>query len=139
MTSSSSCATVFVSSQAVDRWPAQALIRALRNAGCDVEHSPSNPADGNDARWATWYASGLAATLERCRIFVVIVDRGWDSSTWMGEESEKAIARGVPLRRFFWNPDRVHVVAQAMTRYLAEELPAGIDDAVQVIQHEASV
>ena len=45
---------VFVSSQAVDNEAAASLIRVLRGAGVDVEHSPRNPMDGPDARWRGW-------------------------------------------------------------------------------------
>ena len=84
---------IFVSSQVVDRWPARDLIAALRQAGVEVEHSPRNPLDGEDPRWKDWYSSTLGAVIDRCDAFVIIVEPGWDSSTWMAIEAEAGLAR----------------------------------------------
>src|SRR5689334_2646354 len=97
---------VFVSSQRVDRDPARELIRRLLTTGIGVEHSPSNPLDREDARWSDWYHEGLFAALRRCRLFVIVLDAGWDSSTWMGTEAHAALESsraGTQLEAFFWN------------------------------------
>jgi TIR domain len=127
---------VFVSCQAVDRKPAGDLIRELRMAGIEVEHSPRNPLDGNDPRWEGWYQAGLAAAIGGCDVFVIVVDDGWDSSTWMAIEADAALAvpqGGSPLRLFFWNPEATTVKAAGMVRYLKHELPRGLDRAISCI------
>src|SRR5262245_30302007 len=104
---------VFVSSQAVDRSPAKDLVTALRSAGLQVEHSPSE----RDPRWVDWYEVGLVASLLRCRVFVIVLDGGWDSSTWMAQEAASALeAHAVipPLHGFYWNPARLTVRAAGM-------------------------
>lgn len=132
---------IFVSSQAVDRWPARELLNRLRAAGVPVEHSPSNPTDRKDPRWAGWYESGLREALERCALFVVVVDKGWDSSTWMGEEAHAALCPAAgrkPLRAFFWNPSSGTTIAQGMAGYLGRELPVDVEDATRILAEEAS-
>jgi len=118
---------VFVSSQVIDRWPARDLIAALRVAGAEVEHSPSNPLDREDVRWKDWYRSELGAGVERCDAFVIVVEPGWDSSTWMAVEAEAGVKRG---RAFFWNPDGIVVKAAGMMGHLQIELARRLDDAV---------
>ncbi|MEK7951589.1 hypothetical protein [Luteolibacter soli] len=97
---------VFISSQAVDRSPASALISSLRHLGLQVEHSPSNPLHADDPRWDTWYEHGLRDTVDRCHIFIIVLDHTWDSSTWMTTEAETGLATGQPYSRyaFLWNP-----------------------------------
>jgi len=65
-------------------------------------HSPKNPLDGEDSRWNKWYASGLSTLLARCDRFVVVLDQGWDSSTWIGQEASLAFEQN--LETFYWNP-----------------------------------
>src|SRR3954469_18990841 len=104
---------VFVSSQGVDRWPARELITALRQASVEVEHSPRNPLDGEDPRWSDWYGSALRGAVDRCDAFVIVVEPGWDSSTWMAVEAEAGLTPGRKTEQnaFFWNPDGIAVNA----------------------------
>jgi TIR domain len=128
---------VFVSSQAVDRDPARQLIGRLQSVGVRVEHSPSNPLDREDARWPDWYQEGLRAALGRCRLFVIVVDAGWDSSTWMAQEAHAALESDRMIRHlegFFWNPTGAVVRAAGMVRYLKVELPVEIEDAVGILK-----
>ena len=125
---------VFVSCQAVDGDSCSRLIRALRSAGVDVDHSPKNPADGHDPRWTGWYAQGLAAAIAGRDVSVIVLDVGWDSSTWMMIEAEALFgaASASPERRvFFWNPDGI--IIRAGLRYLKDELPQDVDDAMRAI------
>jgi hypothetical protein len=72
---------IFVSSQSVDAPQAASLIEGLRRARVSIEHSPRNPMDGDDPRWRDWYELGLPAAVERCELFVAVIDRGWDCSS----------------------------------------------------------
>ena len=123
---------VFVSSQVVDRWPARALIAALRQAGVEVEHSPRNPLDGEDPRWKNWYSETLGAVVDGCDAFVIVLEPGWDSSAWMAIEAETGLTPGRKTERkaFVWNPDGVTVKAAGMTGYLRAELPRELEAAV---------
>jgi hypothetical protein len=123
---------IFVSSQAVDEAPASTLIAGLRSAGVVVEHSPSNPEHRDDGRWSDWYGKGLPNTLVRCSIFIAVVDRGWDSSTWMAIEADlagKKLGAG-RIRSVFWNPEARVVTAKGMLPYLEEELPRDLSRAI---------
>ena len=81
---------VFVSCERVDDERATAFIEALRRRGCVVSHSPRNPMDGQDERWADWYAVGLKDELRRADVFVAVVTSGWASSSWMLCEAVEA-------------------------------------------------
>ena len=61
--------------------------------------------------------------------FLVVVDAGWDSSIWMGEEVHMAEKSGLPI--YFWNPERVHV--KGMLRYLQRQLPDDPTDAAAMV------
>jgi hypothetical protein len=137
----SAAARVFVSSQAVDQWPAAQLIACLNKLGVSLEHSPSNPRDKPDQRWKDWYHQGLPATLRRCRLFVIVVDDGWDSSSWMAQEAHLAlVAPGSEkrLRGYFWNPERRQVTAAGMVGYLQQELPIEAQLAARFLAQEAA-
>jgi hypothetical protein len=123
---------VFVSSQAIDEAPAAELIASLRAAGLSVEHSPKSPAHGEGSSWTDWYQSGLRSALGRCSIFVAVVDRGWDSSTWMAIEAEEAVQKLGParIRSFYWNPEARVITAKGMLPYLNEELSREVSEAV---------
>jgi hypothetical protein len=123
--------TIFVSSQSVDTAPASLLIDGLRRAGVAVEHSPRNPIHGHDPRWQDWYSKGLQDALKRCTSFVAVVDRVWESSTWMAVESDEAKKRVAST--YFWNPQGVAVAAAGMKPYLTAELPAPLDAAIAVL------
>jgi hypothetical protein len=127
---------VFASSQSVDHTPASDLILRLREMGAAVSHSPSNPLDRDDPRWNDWYAVGLPAAIEQCDTVVIVVDRGWDSSTWMAQEAQVAVQAtglGAKRRLYFWNPGGIVVQAAGMLPYLQSELPRSLDAAVQIL------
>jgi hypothetical protein len=131
-------ARIFVSSQAVDGPPAVHLIEALRAGGLEVVHSPRNPADGSDGAWPTWYARGLREAVAGADVAVLVVDQVWESSTWMGEESQVALAELGPDRVAFWNPARVAVTSPAMRAYLKARLPDTLTDSVALLSKRAS-
>ena len=87
--------------------------------------------DGDDPRWRDWYTVGLPAAVGRCDLFVIVVDRGWDCSSWMASEADMALKRGLPL--LYWNPDRIVVKARGMIPYLREEVPSALDDALGLL------
>jgi hypothetical protein len=124
--------TIFVSSQSVDSAPASLLIQGLGRAGVGVEHSPRNPRDGHDPRWQDWYSKGLQDALKRCTSFVAVVDRGWDSSTWMAVEAEEATKR-LASTSYYWNPQGVRVIAAGMQLYLTAELPTTLEGAIGML------
>ena len=128
---------VFVSSQAIDIAPAKDLVAMLRAAGVVLECSPSNPLHASDSRWPDWYAAGLRAAIERCSVFVIVLDSGWDSSTWMAQEADAALQAPGQRQVFFWNPLRVAVHARGMLGYLRTELPASSSEAAEVIVRAA--
>jgi hypothetical protein len=130
--SSGPSSAIFVSSQSVDQNPARLLIDALATASLRVDHSPSNPLDRDDDRWPDWYEKGLRAALRGCRLFVIVVDAGWDSSSWMAQEAQSA--RESRMDSFFWNPTRVSVRAKGMTPYLKVELPVDLEEAVRSLR-----
>ena len=122
---------VFVSSQSVDAAQASSLIDGLLRAHVEIEHSPRNPLDGDDPRWENWYEVGLPAALARCILFVAVIDRGWDSSSWMAHEAEVATKRGLPV--LYWNPEGLSVAARGMLPYLREEVPPALNDAIDLL------
>jgi hypothetical protein len=69
-------------------------------------------------------------------VFVAVIDRGWDSSTWMAQEADLASRKGLPL--LYWNPDRLVVKASGMVPYLREALPPALDGALAVILHRGA-
>ena len=119
---------IFLSTQSIDDQHATQLLTALRAAGHRVDHSPRNPIDGDDDRWPTWYSRGLAETLKASDCFIIIVDRGWDSSSWMATEADDAKKLELPLR--FWNPQNLDVTAPGMIGYLREQMPDDIDSLI---------
>lgn len=123
---------VFVSSQRIDSSNAQALIDELREAGFGVDHSPRNPLDGEDVRWSGWYDHGLQQAIDRADAFVIVVDPAWDSSTWMGEESQAATLAGLPMS--YWNPEGIAFSDGAMRSYLKQRLPGEPADAALTLR-----
>ncbi len=65
-------------------------IDLLKAAGYTVTTSPLNPAVGTDSRWNDWYESGCRTVIESNDVFLAIVTAGYDCSTWMAIEFEKA-------------------------------------------------
>lgn len=72
----------------------------------------------------------MLSTLARCDLFVIVVDKGWDFSTWMGSEADLA-QRQICDTCLFWNP--TNVAARGMLQYLREELPPQLDQAIVAI------
>jgi hypothetical protein len=122
---------VFLSSQAMERSIARKLADTLRTAGMTVRGSPRNPLHGDDPRWADWYSAGLPSLVRSCDVAVIIVDEGWDSSTWMAEEARVAFALLGADAVFFWNPSNIRVHAAAMLPYLRTRLPDALPDALE--------
>jgi hypothetical protein len=124
---------VFISSPNVDQPPASLLIEGLRSARAEVDHSPRGPLD---PRWGDWYDVGCQQAIERCDTFVMVVDRVWDSSTWMAHEA--SVGRNWPparpLRwRVHWNPERVEIKSEEMAFHLVCELPVNLAHAVALL------
>lgn len=126
---------VFVSSQRVDASFVQALIQHLRYAGFAVDHSPRNPLDGEDSRWNEWYETGLPTAVSAADCFVIVIDYGWDSATWMGIEADLARLSNLPM--YFWNPQGIEGIARGMLSYLKTELPADLTLAVRCLTAHA--
>lgn len=119
--------TLFVSCQDVDEPRVRELIERLRAEDVDVRSSPRNPSRGFDEAWSDWYAVGLDQALDGVDAFVIVVDSGWDSSTWMGEEARRAsqrLANGGDPPMFFVNPSATPARSSSMEAYLRIELPA---------------
>lgn len=81
---------IFVSALDAEDVPVTDLVRALREAGAEVDHSP---ADGDDPRFYDWYDVGLPAAVRHCEAFVIVPITWWDSSTWMMIEADTAMRR----------------------------------------------
>ena len=118
----------FVSCENIDAPWAAAFVGHVRVSGFRVEHSPRNPAYGPDERWQDWYQSGLSAALDSAEYFVIVLTRGWESSTWMGEESqvaEKRVADGRLRGMYYFDPEHVvdRGIAAGMRTYLRIRLP----------------
>ena len=119
--------TCFVSSCAIDQRPATELVRAIRERGIVVDHSPVSPTRGGDERWKNWYESGCPETVAKCDAFVIVIDRAWDSSTWMAHESWCAMQdprRSKTPMCFYWDPSDIGAKATGMMQYLKERLPS---------------
>jgi hypothetical protein len=125
---------VFLSSQAIDRPPAQTLADALLASGIRVELSPRNPLDGEDSRWADWYSTGLPHTIRSVDVAVLVLDEGWDSATWMAEEARLAFALLGAAGVLFWNPHNVMVRAAGVLPYVNTRLPDALADAVACLR-----
>jgi hypothetical protein len=116
--------TLFLSCQDIDDSSAQSFIQALKSLGFATEHSPSNPIRGIDKRWNAWYSTELLNTLSKVNAFIVLLDNGWDSSTWMAIEGEAALGLAQPLPMYVYNPLEIKVSAKVMLPYLKELLPS---------------
>lgn len=129
---------IFVSSQSVDQSPAKDLVGELRTAGVSIDHSPRNPADGEDSRWFSWYASGLDLAIDSSDLAVLVIDRGWACSSWMAEEARIAFKKLGTDDVLFWNPEGIEVSALGMKPYLVSALPKDLNAAVGEIRTRLS-
>ena len=130
---------IFVSSCRIDGPYAAALIERLRGESFAVSHSPRNPSDGRDERWIGWYARGCRDALEEVDIFVTVISRAWDCSTWMAHEcieASRLAASGRIRRVYFWNPESIKVEAAGMLKYLKERLPDELDELILALRAE---
>lgn len=110
------------------------LLERLQCLGMRVDHSPLNPAFGDDVRWQSWYTEGLQSAIASTSVFVSVIDVGWDSSTWMAIELAQALSSESTRDSVrFWNPDRIVVKAQGVLQYLTLELPYDLTDAATEI------
>ncbi len=128
---------IFVSSCRIDGPHAAALVARLRGEAFAVLHSPRNPSDGRDGRWVDWYRRGCRAELETADIFIAVISRPWDCSTWMAHECDEALrlAEAGRLRgMFYWNPERIAVEARGMLKYLKEPLPDDLDELARALK-----
>ena len=113
------------------------LISELKQNGFRTSHSPRNPLDGDDSRWHDWYEKGLDEAIKESQSFVIVVDRGWDSSTWMAIEADQALrkakASGGYYLMVYWNPNNIEVKAKGMLGYLKDRLPNEVDKAIEAL------
>jgi len=129
---------IFISSQNIDGPEAAPFIENLQRNGFIVETSPRSPHYGYDLKWKDWYGKGLAAALDRSDVFIFVVDRGWDSSTWMWQEAGSAFLRkkSGKLRAYYcYNPTSITAFALGMYRYLSEAEPISFSNAVMVLKN----
>ena len=129
--------SIFISCQSIESPEPQMLVSELKEKGFRTNHSPRSPLDGDDSRWADWYQRGLHEAIKESQSFVIIVDRGWDSSTWMGIEAgealRKAKASGGNYVMTYWNPNNIEVKAKGMLGYLKDRLPNKVNEAVEAL------
>lgn len=132
-------ARIFVLSCRIDEHHAAALIERLRGKSFAVLHSPRNPSDGEDSRWHDWYKRGCRAELEMANIFVTVISRDWDCSTWMAHECDEAsrLAEAGKMRGlYYWNPERFKAEARGMVKYLKEPLPDDLEELISALKEK---
>jgi hypothetical protein len=72
-------------------------------------------------------------------IFVTVISRAWDCSTWMAHECDEAsrLAEAGKIQgMYFWNPERIKVEARGMVKYLKEPLPDSLDDLILTLREK---
>lgn len=127
------------------------MIDHLRGLGHEVAHSPdSSGSSAVDPRWHGWYprpgrppgsdnTCGLGAALDVADACVIVIDKAWDSSTWMAIEADEALARLGVARLFHWDPDQFRPRAKGMLRYLNRPLPEDVaESAAALVELSAS-
>ena len=66
---------------------------------------------------------------------IAVIDDGWDGSTWMAIEADRARRTETQtLRCYSWNPHEVEVLAAGMKGYLGTPLPRGLEAAVAAVE-----
>jgi len=129
--------SIFISCQSIDSPEPQMLISELRKKGFKVDHSPRNPSVGHDSRWADSYRTGIKRAIEQSQSFVIVLDSGWDSSTWMAveadEASKKAEELGDDYLMAYRNPTNIDVKAKGRLGYLRRRLPNDVDKAIEAL------
>ncbi len=124
---------VFISSENVDEYPAYVLIERLIHEGWEVEHSPRNSDVEHDEGRDDWYEKELSLSVSRADVFIIVLNKRWDSSTWMGRESNAAkllMDYNDKPDMFYWNPSGVTNITREMKIYLKQRLPNDLDDAI---------
>ena len=79
----------------------------------------------------------LEEALDRSKAFIFVIDRGWDSSTWMATEADAALRRrqnGKLLGFFSYNPASMVVTSVGMQPYLSRALAIDISNATKIIR-----
>ena len=113
------------------------LINSLSENNITHKHSPLNPASGTDPLWKNWYSSELENQLKQCNTFIIVVDQGWESSTWMATEAETA--KLLNLSFAYWNPLNITKISLGMQSYLKNQLPINLSDATVKIAEYATL
>jgi hypothetical protein len=127
---------IFISSGCIESDNAQELVRALKKAGFQVDHSPK---DGSDPRFEYWYGRDLDLTLLNTDVFIAFVDESWEGSTWMAHEAEQALNfyhSGEIKEYYYFCPKEMDYIALGMRRYLINKLPTNISDLVRQLNQE---
>lgn len=127
---------IFVSSQNIDEPHTNTLIKELRAYGFQVNHSPRNPIHGYDFRWANWYEKGLQDSLATANVFIISVDAGWDSSTWMAMEADLALrllGNGNIKQLYYYNPLHIRVKSKWAVPDLNKQLPDSLNDTIGLL------
>lgn len=127
---------IFISCQSIDSSEPQMLIAKLMEKGFRINHSPRNPADAYDGRWIDWYDKGIKQAIHESEIFVIIIDYGWDSSTWMGIEAEEALDKAKTSDKYqmlYWNPNNIEINSISMLRYLIRRVPDEVDKIIEIL------
>jgi hypothetical protein len=130
-------ARVFVSTENTSDPLSSGLIDRLTAAGFDVTTSPLNPALGDDPRWPDWYGDGCLKAIEAADIFVAVVTEGYDCSTWMGFEADRAgwVHRNRERPVLYLLKTGDEPMPHGFRRYeeAATRLPVDLDEAVGVL------
>lgn len=125
---------VFVSSENIDSQFVKSLIKELRYHNFEVSHSPR---DNNDTHWGNWYERGLEEELKQTQIFIAVITKSWQWSTWMSHEINEAckLLKEEKIENvYFWNPENIEVEAVGMIGYLKNELPIDLDKVLEVLK-----
>ncbi len=116
------------------------LISHLIEKEFRTNHSPRNPLDGDDNPWDDWYEKGLEEAINESQSFVIVVDQGWDSSTWMSIEADQALRKadtsGDNYLMAYWNPNDIEVKAKGVLGYLIDKLPNEPDKAIEALTRQ---
>lgn len=125
---------VFVSSEDIDSRFVKSMIEELRCHSFVVSHSPRK---NNDTHWGNWYEQGLDEELKQVEIFIAVITKSWELSTWMAHEINAAyqlLNDGKIKKVFFWNPENIEVKSLGMIDYLKNELPEDRHKVLEVLK-----
>lgn len=133
---------VFVSSETITREPAKEIVKALREHGLSVFHSPPWDQEANwqgplKKEWDRWYGPDLWRATEDARLIVLVVSPRWQNSSWMISECEAATRASKIAgysKALTWNPAGIPITNQNHASHVGEMLPAALNEAVEVIK-----